>query len=159
VRSKAKFFIGFFAFEFGGIRSFFTCDFRFLTSDLNLVSLYFTFLTNSGWTASSGDFLRCSTSSTLGLGGKVGHYIIEGKIFNFCIINREYLSPITLNLGVYHHCCQGEGIAVVESTSLVVNLIAVCSQLRHWIFTWVSEGRPSYSPITGSSVYSLIIPC
>ena len=49
----------------------------------------------------------------------VSAVIIEGKIFNFCIINRKYLLPITLQKVVCHHCYQGEGIDVVESTSPV----------------------------------------
>jgi hypothetical protein len=46
----------------------------------------------------------------------VSAVIIEGKNLSFCIISYKYLSPITLEEGVCHHCCQGEGIAVVEST-------------------------------------------
>ncbi len=88
----------------------------------------------------------------------VSAVIIEGKNL-ICIINRKYLSPITLEEGVCHHSCQGEGIAVVESTSLACSLIAVCSQLGHFTFVKITEGRPLYSPIMGSPVYSLIIPC
>ncbi|MBD2650001.1 hypothetical protein [Nostoc foliaceum] len=44
--------------------------------------------------------------------------IIEGKNL-ICIINRKYLLPITLQKVVCHHCYQGEGIDVVESTSPV----------------------------------------
>ena len=64
----------------------------------------------------------------------VSTIIIEGKNL-ICIINRKYVLPITLQDVVCHHCCQGEEIAVVESTSPVLNLIAVCSQLGHWTLT------------------------
>ncbi|MDZ8066192.1 MAG: hypothetical protein RMY64_11225 [Nostoc sp. DedQUE08] len=46
----------------------------------------------------------------------VSTVIIEGKNL-ICIINHKYLSPITLEERVCHHCCQGEDIAVIESTS------------------------------------------
>lgn len=68
----------------------------------------------------------------------VSAVIIEGKIFNFCLINEKYLLLITLEEEVCHHCCQGEGVAVIESTSLACSLMAVCSQLGHFTFVKIT---------------------
>ncbi|OYD86709.1 hypothetical protein CDG77_33550 [Nostoc sp. 'Peltigera membranacea cyanobiont' 213] len=53
---------------------------------------------------------------------------------------------------------QGEGIAVVERTSPVLSLIAVCSQSGHLTLIWMIEGRPLFSPTTGSLINLQSIP-